>query len=424
MRNFSIFSCCFFFFFSAKANPDSIYQTLIAKANLFHLQENYESAIAYYEQAFKIQNPDALTAYKAAGVYSLGSIANKAFHYLQIALDSGWTEADWLAFDPYFDYLRKRAPDKWKAIEQKARTKERQFAKTLQLPFLRIEINLMTLRDQQLRYKRVQTNDDSLLSLIDQQITQSDFNNLNRTKEIIQQYGWLKISQIGKDGQNNLWLIVQHADQDVLFQQTALQAMEKLKATKELNKENYAFLYDRVQCNLNYKQLYGTQVLWANHGKASGFRPIKEEDKVDVRRKEMRLQPLQIYALTYGFNYKIPTTAQARRRDSVENVNLHLLIDSAKYFYSIKEFEKTYDYYNTASTFLGGMNSEDNLEAAILFSKIGAVDKDEKYKSIALDFLNLLYLRKNLSKAQLLAQSAFQVLYKEQRWMDIIKQLK
>src|SRR4249919_869292 len=236
----------------------------------------------------------------------------------------------------------------------------------------------MTLKDQQLRYKRVQTNNDSLLTIIDEQINKSDLNNLNRAKKIIQQYGWLKISQIGKDGQNNLWLIAQHADQDVMFQQTALLAMEKLKGTKELNMENYAFLYDRVQSNLNYKQLYGTQVVWTSNGEASGFRPIKEEDKVDERRKEIGLQPLQIYALTYGFNYEKPTSAQAKQNDSAENVNVHLLMDSAKYFYSKNEFQKTYDYYNTASTFLSGMSSTDNFEAAIVFSKIGVVDKDEK----------------------------------------------
>jgi hypothetical protein len=423
MKKLSIFVCSFLILFFAHAQSDSTYQALIAKASLLHLQENYRSAIEYYEQAFKMQNPDALNAYKSAGMYSLDSNANNAFHYLQMALDSGWTESDWLAFDPYFDYLRKTEPDKWKVIEQEAHTKEQQYAKTLQLPFLRKEINSMTLRDQQLRYKRVQTNNDSLLAMIDKQIDQSDLDNLKRAKKFIQQYGWLKISQIGKDGQNNLWLIVQHADNDVMFQQETLLAMEKLKGTKDLNMENYAFLFDRVHCNLNYKQLYGTQVVWTNHGEASAFRAIEEEDKIDERRKEIGLQPSQIYAITYGFNYKKPTTRQARQNDSAENVNVHLLMDSAKYFYSIKEFQKTYDYYNTASAFLSGMSSADNFEAAIVFSKICAVDKDEKYKSIALDFLDLLNVRRKLTKTQLLAQPAFKELYKEKRWIDLIKQL-
>ncbi|WP_028787726.1 DUF6624 domain-containing protein [Terrimonas ferruginea] len=424
MKRLYIFCCCFLFLFSANAQSDSLYQTLIAKAGLLHLQKDYKNAIRYYEQSFQIQKPDALTAYKAAGMYSLDSNADLAFHYLQIALDSGWTEADWLAFDSYFDYLKKTEQEKWKATEQEALAREEQYAKTLQLPSLRKEINLMTLRDQQLRYKRAQTNNDSLMAIIDEQINQSDLSNLNRAKAIIQQYGWIKISQIGKDGQNNLWLIVQHADQDVMFQQTALLAMEKLKGTKELNMENYAFLYDRVQCNLNYKQLYGTQVEWTMNGKAARFRPIKEENKVNERRRKIGLQPLEMYALTYGFSYQQPTTAQARYNDSAANANVQLLMDSAKYFYSKKDFQKSYDYYNTASTFLSGMSNTDNLDAAIIFSKIGAIDKDEKYKSISLDFLNLLYARRTLTKMQLLSQPPFKVLYKEQRWVDMINGLK
>ena len=177
-------------------------------------------------------------------------------------------------------------------MEKQAFVKDRQYGQTLLLPSLRKEINLMALNDQKMRYQRIQTKSDSTIEVINQQIIKSDLQNLNRAKEIVRQYGWPKISQIGKDGQNNLWLIIQHADQDVQFQQ-ALQAMEKLKGSKEINMENYAFLYDRVQCNLNYKQLYGTQVIWSTNGNASGFRPILKEYMSDERRKEIGLQPLE-----------------------------------------------------------------------------------------------------------------------------------
>src|SRR5687767_5539738 len=106
MRSISIIFCCFFFFSTSNAQSDSVYQALIAKASLFHLQSNHKRAIGLYEQAFQLKKPDALTAYKAAGMYALDSNVDKAFQYLQLSLTSGWTEADWLSFDPYFDYLR------------------------------------------------------------------------------------------------------------------------------------------------------------------------------------------------------------------------------------------------------------------------------------------------------------------------------
>ncbi|RMZ59900.1 tetratricopeptide repeat protein [Chryseobacterium nematophagum] len=416
------FSCCIHFTLSAQS--DNTYQNLIAKASLFHLQENYKNAITLYEKAFQIQQPDYLTAYKAAGMYSLDKNADKAFQYLQFSLSSGWTEADWLSFDPYFDYLRNTFPDKWKAIYEQAFVREKKYAQTLELPSLRKEINLLTLNDQKLRYKKVQNINDSLRKVIDEQIHTSDLKNLIKAKEIIRKYGWPTISQIGKDGQNNLWLIVQHADQDVLFQKAVLEDMEKLKGTPELNIENYAFLYDRVQCNLNYKQWYGTQVVWTNNGEASSFRPLIKEYLTDERRKEIGLQPLKIYSLTYGFSYNEINAQESEQKDSIYNAEVQKLMDNAKYFYKKEEFQKTYDYYNTASTFLSGMSNTDNFDAAVLFVKIAAVNSDEKYKSIALDFLDLLFLRGFLTKSQLNDEPAFRILYKEQRWIDLNKKLK
>ncbi|MCG2617622.1 tetratricopeptide repeat protein [Terrimonas sp. NA20] len=423
MKSFLIICCYLFLSTVSNAQSDSIYQTLVAKASLLHLQKDYKKAITYYDQAFRIKEADALTAYKAAGMYSLDGNANKAFEFLQLSIANGWTEADWLLSDPYFDQLKNIYPTKWKTIQVAASSADSRYEKTLALPALRKEINLMALFDQKLRYQKVQAKNDSVKKSINEQIMRSDLRNMNRAKEIIIQYGWPKISQIGKDGQNNLWLIVQHADQDVLFQQTALSAMEKLNGTKEINMENYAFLFDRVQCNLNYKQRYGTQVEWTSNGKASAFRPIAEEYMTDERRQKIGLIPLKIYALTYGFDYHNISMDKSTANDADYKAQVQLLIDSAKYSYEKNEFQKVYDFYNSASTFLGGMSNADNFEAAIIFSKIAMVNKDEKYKSIALDFLDLLFLRSSLNKKQLLQQPSFNILHKEPRWLNIHKRV-
>jgi hypothetical protein len=411
------------FFLTLYSQSDSAYQSLCAQAGLFHLQKDHKNAILYFEKAFQLQRPDALNACKAAGVYALDSNTAKAFDYLDTALAAGWTEADWLSFDPYFDYLRETMPDKWKATAQKAVAAEQQYAQTLKLPALRRQINLLTLNDQKLRYQRIQAQNKNERREIDRQLMQSDQDNREKAKAILKQYGWPALADIGKDGQNNLWLIVQHADPDVLFQQEALAAMAKLKQPTQLNPENYAFLYDRVQCNLNYKQLYGTQVNWIANGQASGFRPIIQEHLVDQRRKKLGLLPLQLYALTYGFNYQAVTAAQAKQNDATDIATARRLMDSAGYFYKMKDFQKVYDYYNNASMVSGGMTNEDNYKAAILFARIASQDKEQQYKDIALDFLNLLYQRKALNKKRLQEQPEFTVLAPESRWVSMMKQL-
>lgn len=53
----------------------TVYETLIACEGLFHLQKNYKNAIACFEKAFSLRQPDALNAYKAAGVYGWPKIS-------------------------------------------------------------------------------------------------------------------------------------------------------------------------------------------------------------------------------------------------------------------------------------------------------------------------------------------------------------
>ena len=406
------------------AQMDSSYEVLVAKANLPHLQKHKEQAIRYFEQAFAFRKPDALNAYKAAGVYSLDSNPVKAFYYLQAALDSGWTEADWLSFDPYFDYLRKKHHTQWKAVEQKAFKKEKTFAQTLTLPALRKEINRLARQDQKLRYKSAQAKNKTEQQQINRLIQQADAQNQTRAKEIFKHYGFPGIDAIGKDGQNNLWLIIQHADQDVLFQQEVLADMKTKFHTGQISQVCYAFLYDRVQCNLNYKQSYGTQVVWTGSGEASGFRPILEEDRADERRKELGMEPLSVYSLTYGFIYTPVTATQAIQQDAADISYTRQLIDSAAYYYNKKQFQQVYDLYNTASTIMGGMSTNDNYNAAVLFAKISAEDKHPQYKSISLDFLNLVYIRKELTHRQLDAQKEFAILMEEPRWKEMMHSLK
>lgn len=423
MKKYSVLVLLCFSFFSAKAQINNKYQQYIAEASLFHLQKDYKNAIVTFQKAFLIQQPDALNAYKAAGVYALDQNKTEAFRYLNLALDKGWTEADALVIDPYFDFLRNNDTAEWKIIIQKATRIEQEYEKKLKFPVLRKQINGMTIEDQKIRFAKSQTTDPNELQSLNQKINDSDFKNLNQAKEIIKKFGWPKISQIGKDGENNFWLIVQHADQDIRFQKWALSEMQKLIGTNEIDMENYAFLYDRVQCNLNYKQLYGTQVIWTENGKASGFRPIIQEDLTDKRRNDFKLLPLKIYALNYGFNYLNISSQEAQKNDQKDINDVLQLINEAKKFYESKEFQKVYDNYNNASMILGGMSSEQNYEAAVLFAKIYNQNKEEQYRSISLDFLTLLFYRENLNRKKLMNQTEFKNFYTENRWVEIVNNI-
>lgn len=399
------------------------YEELIAQAGLFHLQKEHQKAIEKFQEALSIKTLDFLNSYKLAGAYSLAGNSDKAFYYLDQAIENGWTESDLLSIDSYFDFLKNNFPEKGKFLESKAREKEEKYEKTLKFPELRRQINSMTFEDQKLRMKRIQADNSEEIRLLNQQINASDLKNLTEARKIIEKNGWPKISDIGKDGQNNFWLIVQHADQDVRFQKWALSEMKKYLNTNEIDSENFAFLYDRVQCNLNYKQLYGTQVIWTQNGMASSFRPILKENLVNKRRESLKLLPLKIYALTYGFDYKEISSRQAEENDRKDLKQTENLINDAKTSYKAKDFQKTYDYYNTASAIMGGMDEKQNYEAAVLFAKIYNSIKEEQYRSIALDFLTLQYYRGKLKCKKLISEKEFNLFYDQERWIEIVKNL-
>lgn len=420
MKRHLFIALIIFFSIRLNAQTNNEYESLIAQAGLFHLQKDYDKAIEKFEQALEIKSLDALNSYKLAGVYSLAKQSEKAFYYLNLSLEKGWTEAGLLISDPYFDYLRKDSTEEWNQISLKASNIENKYENTLKYPELRRQINQMTLNDQKLRYKKIQTINQAEIKAINIEIDKSDLQNQNEAKNIIAKYGWPKISDIGKDGQNNLWLVVQHADQDILFQKKALYEMEKHRKTNAINLENYAFLYDRVQCNLNYRQFYGTQVNWTQKGMANSFRPILNESKVNKRRKSIGLKPLEIYALDYGFVYKEISLQESNKNEKKDQQEVKKTINYAKTFYKTKEFQKVYDYYNNASTIMGGMSDKQNYEAAIVFAKIFNLTNENQYRDIALDFLTLCYYRNKLDINKLKAKREFNSFQDNSRWKYII----
>jgi len=84
--------------------------------------------------------------------------------------------------------------------------------------------------------------------------------NTNWLKQVVAEHGWPTYSLVGEDASRKAWLLAQHADHDPVFQLDVLGLMEPLVEAGEVNKTDYAYLYDRVMLKLIGTQLYATQV--------------------------------------------------------------------------------------------------------------------------------------------------------------------
>jgi hypothetical protein len=122
-----------------------------------------------------------------------------------------------------------------------------------------------------------------------------DADNTRWMKALVTAHGWPGISQIGTEGGGNAWLLVQHADQDVDFQEHCLALLRDAVIGGEADPRTLAYLEDRVAMHRGRPQRYGTQFRSREGG---GFEPYTLEDpaRVDEWRAAVGLEPLAEYA--------------------------------------------------------------------------------------------------------------------------------
>jgi hypothetical protein len=112
--------------------------------------------------------------------------------------------------------------------------------------------------------------------------------------ELLERHGWPVRTRFGAQADHDAWLIVQHADADLGFQEEILELLEPLVEQAESDPSNYAYLFDRVAVAGKRPQRYGTQGECKGFGVWEPF-PIEDPDGVDKRRMEVGLSALADY---------------------------------------------------------------------------------------------------------------------------------
>lgn len=113
-----------------------------------------------------------------------------------------------------------------------------------------------------------------------------------RLSAIIARHGWPGRSQVGDDGAEAAWIILQHAIGNPSLQRRGLEILKEAAAKGEVPACQVAALEDRVRVLEGRSQLYGTQLDWDDNGELSPL-PIEDPSKVDLRRRSVGLGPLE-----------------------------------------------------------------------------------------------------------------------------------
>lgn len=169
---------------------------------------------------------------------------------------------------------------------------------------LRVELERIRMKDQMLRslvscsVEKFGIHSEEFayfLSLM----SQEDRKNQERVMEIIDENGWLGISQVGEIANSALFLVIQHASIEIREKYFPLLKESAKKGESRL--ADMALMDDRIRMHRGIKQLYGSQSI--NINGRNYVWPIENAENVDERRKNVQLPPLADYLKLMGLSY-------------------------------------------------------------------------------------------------------------------------
>jgi hypothetical protein len=157
-------------------------------------------------------------------------------------------------------------------------------------PELRDQLLAMAAHDLEVRSRLA--SDGSLFDGYHPEMRAVHEANADALAEYIADRGWPTAAQVGDDGADAAWLIVQHAISRPALCRQVLPELQRLGASGAVPRWQAAYLEDRIRVFEGRPQVYGTSFDWDEDGLMSP-RPIETPDQVDKRREAVGLGPFQ-----------------------------------------------------------------------------------------------------------------------------------
>jgi hypothetical protein len=169
---------------------------------------------------------------------------------------------------------------------------------TIHQPKLKLVIDSIYQIDQQVQQDFMeaiqrQVSSDSI-SFYEKKEFQTFERHIPFIKNIVKKNGFPTFEKVGKESSTRFFILIQHSDKDVKFQEKMLPLIKKQVDKKQAKGSNYAYLFDRIQINNGKEQLYGTQLGYDNEGNPFS-KNLKDKENVNKRRAEFDMETLEEY---------------------------------------------------------------------------------------------------------------------------------
>ena len=162
------------------------------------------------------------------------------------------------------------------------------------------ELNQIRIIDQKYAgippfYLKEKYGNQKAWEIFEQQRDSVSIANQNKIKQLYENYGYLGEKKVGEEAATSFWVPIQHADNNIPFQQEMLKAMKKEIENGSKDNYHYALLEDRVNVNLKKPQRFGSQVTYNDKGQAIPKIGLVDSTIVDSLRKAYNLPDFKEY---------------------------------------------------------------------------------------------------------------------------------
>lgn len=282
------------------------YRQLVKEAYALYQAGEYLKSGEQYTAAFRANQWKGHSSdrYNAACTWTQAGVYDSAFFQLERIVNmAAYADLEQISGDSSLSGLHSDL--RWPALLEAVRVnKERTEARLDKM--LAEQLDSVYNDDQQYRkqladiasrYGRESKEMKELLALM----YRADSLNLIKVRAILDQQGWVGPEEVGSRGNMALFLVIQHADQQV--QEHYLPMMRLAVKNGNAKAADLALLEDRVALRQGRKQMYGSQIGMNPVTGKTYVRMLEDPGNVDRRRAEAGLEKLEDYLKNWDMTW-------------------------------------------------------------------------------------------------------------------------
>lgn len=156
-------------------------------------------------------------------------------------------------------------------------------------------------------------------SIYQKQYRKNHTSNILKIREILDKYGWPKLSLIGERGNRTICNVLQHADQKT--REHYIPLMKQAVLDKKLEARYLVRAEDRIATDKGELQIYGGQMKYYPETKSFNVWPVYDPINIDKRRAKIGLGPIKEF-LKIRFDFEWNLKEQIKRSEKFEKERL------------------------------------------------------------------------------------------------------